>query len=267
MEPRATGKCGCKPPKNAPTLMFGKYFTGIVPKHPAAEDALAKLSGWQMLGNDQHGDCVAVTWANFRRLVVFMATGQDVYPGMNQVIDIYKTQNPNFPDDDNGMDIQTLLEHLVNIGQVIGFARVDETNVEEVKAALFLYGGLWTGINVLNGNMAQFQANEPFDDDGSSPEGGHSVLTGGYGAGSAGALSGDEKFITWAQETSFTDEFWQNQVNQAWVVIWPEMVSDPAFRNGMDMATFAADYKELTGDDFPELPAIAAESPDSTLFG
>ena len=50
-----------------------------------------------MLGNDQYGDCVAVTWANLRRLVTALLTGNPVYPDLAQVEALYKTQNPEFP--------------------------------------------------------------------------------------------------------------------------------------------------------------------------
>ena len=38
-----------------------------------------------MLGNDQAGDCVAVTWANVRRLVTAILTAAPVYPSQAQV--------------------------------------------------------------------------------------------------------------------------------------------------------------------------------------
>ena len=62
-------KFGRKPPKNAPSLLLADFLSGIIPDHPLSEDYLKKLQNWQMLGNDRYGDCVAVTWANMRRLV------------------------------------------------------------------------------------------------------------------------------------------------------------------------------------------------------
>ena len=47
-----------------------KSFLKAIPAHPVSEDYAATLNGgWQMLGNDQYGDCVAVGWANLRRLI------------------------------------------------------------------------------------------------------------------------------------------------------------------------------------------------------
>jgi hypothetical protein len=254
---RQPGKFGRKPPKRAPALQLSRYLTGTIPDHPAAADYLARLSGWQMLGNDQYGDCVAVTWANTRRLVTAALSAEN-YPPMSQVTTVYETQNPGFPQQDEGMDIQTLLEWLTkNAGpdgvKALGFASVDYTNPDEVKAAIAIFGSVWTGLNVLDANMTQFSGGQPWDWSNSPVDGGHSVITGGYGTGGAGQLGGDEKFITWAQETSFTDNFWSHGIEEAWVVIWPEHLGSAEFLAGMDMATFAADYQEITGKPFPRL--------------
>lgn len=254
----APGKYGRRAPKRAAALQLKDYLTGVVPSVPANEDYLAELNGgWQMLGNDQYGDCVAVTWANVRRLVTSLLTATPAYPSQDEVFTVYKTQNPGFPDEDNGMDIQTLLEWLVSHGgpdgvKAAGFAAVDHTNPAEVKAAIALFGYVWTGINVLEQNMNEFNDSQPWDYSPNSPlDGGHSVVTGGYGTPGAGPLGGDERFITWAAETSFTDSFWQHDVEEAWVVIWPEHLGSEEFLAGVNMQALAADYQEITGKPFP----------------
>lgn len=254
----APGKYGRRAPKRAAALQLKDYLTGVVPSVPANEDYLAGLNGgWQMLGNDQYGDCVAVTWANVRRLVTSLLTATPAYPSQDEVFTVYKTQNPGFPDEDNGMDIQTLLEWLVSHGgpdgvKAAGFAAVNHTNPAEVKAAIALFGYVWTGINVLEQNMNEFNDSQPWDYSPNSPlDGGHSVVTGGYGTPGAGPLGGDERFITWAAETSFTDSFWQHDVEEAWVVIWPEHLGSEEFLAGVNMQALAADYQEITGKPFP----------------
>jgi hypothetical protein len=247
---------GCLPPKNAPSLKFRDYRLENPPAHPAACDYLAALSDWQMLGNDSKGDCVAVTWANTRRLVS-TKLGTPNYPTLDQVMTFYATQNPN--GSDNGMDIQTALEDLVSAGgpdgvKAVGFMAVDYTNPEEVKAAINIAGSVWTGVNVLASNETQFGNGQPWDyTAGDQVVGGHSIITGGYGTfkPSTPQLSGDEKFITWAQETSFTDAFWSNQVTQAWVVIWPEHLGTKEFVTGMNIDTFEEDVTQITGTSFP----------------
>ncbi len=258
-------KFGRKPPKNAPSLKLANFLTGIIPDHPLSEDYLNKLQNWQMLGNDQYGDCVAVTWSNMRRLVTAILATEN-YPTMDQVTALYKTQNPNFPAQDDGMDIQTCLEYLHHTGgpdgtKVVAFAQVNFSNLDEVKAALAIFGCLWLGINVQKANLTEFDRGQPWDYiQGSSYEGGHSVLGGGY----MSIVSNDVRFITWAQETGFTDNFWNKQVEEAWAVIWPEQLRTLEFQEGIDLNQLAADYKALTGSDLPVIPAPQPPAPVPT---
>ena len=253
---------GRRPPKNHPAIALAPSLTGIVPAHPSAADYLAKLGAWQMLGNDQYGDCVAVTWANVRRLVTATLSTES-YPSLAEVEALYKTQNPNFPVDDNGMDIQTCLEYLVNHGgpdgvKALGFAKVDHTNLDEVDAAIAIFGSVWTGVNVQQANMDDFDAGRRWDYHPHSPvDGGHSIVTGGYDM----AAGIDFPFITWAEETAFTGAFWTHETEEAWVVIWPEMLGSKEFLAGVDLSRFAADYLAITGKPFP---AVVPPAPTPT---
>ena len=267
---RVPGKPGKRAPKGAPSLKLSRLLTGTVPAHPAAADYLAALGGgWEMLGNDRAGDCVAVTWSNIRRLVTSELTAQPSYPSQDQVWEIYQTQNPDFDPNgtadtngpgssaDRGMDVQSLLEYLVTTGgpdgvKAVAFAAVDPKNADEVKAAIAIFGSVWTGIVVAANNQQEFAEGEPWDYDPASPvEGGHSIVTGGYGASGSGPLGGDERFITWAAETSFTDAFWANCVDEAWVVVWPEHLGSREFLQGVDLTALAADYQAITGRELP----------------
>jgi hypothetical protein len=245
-------KFGRRSPSRTPSIKF-KSILKAMPDHPVSEDYLSQLSNWQMLGNDQYGDCVAVTWSNMRRFYSALLGENENYPNMDEVISIYKTQNPNFPTDDNGMDIQTLLGYLIKNGgpdgvKPIAFASVDYTNLEEVKAALAIFGGIWLGVNVQNSNMDDFNNGKPWDyHDGDSIEGGHSILAGGY----LGKSSDDVRFITWAEETGFTDNFWKHLAEECWAVIWPESLGTKQFIQGIDLNQLALDYKSLTGRDLP----------------
>lgn len=284
---RIPGKPGRRPPKNAPALRLGPLLTGMVPVHPASEDYLAALhGGWQELGNQDAGDCVAVTWGNIRRLVTSTLTSHGYYPSQAEVWDIYRTQNLGFDPAgdpsvngpgspaDGGMDIQALLEFLVSTGgpdgvKAVAFAKVNHRDTAEVKAAIAIFGYLWTGVQVQQQNMDQFAAGQPWDwNPAAAVIGGHSVITGGYGAPGAGPLGGDERFITWAAETSFTDAYWQSAVDEAWVVLWPEHLGRAEFLEGVNVAQLAADYRQITGHPLPAVPhgtAPAAQGPASML--
>jgi hypothetical protein len=254
---------GRRPPKNAPALKFARVLSSTEPSYPPQEDYLGKLTGWQLLGNNAAGDCNAVTWANMRRLVTSTLTAE-YYPTQDQVWQFYETQNPNFDPAgtsqtngpgspaDQGMDVQTGLEYLHANGgpdgvRVVAFAKVDHTDLGEVKAALSIFGGLWLGIQVLDANQKQFQEGRPWTDvRNSAIDGGHAILGGGY-------TPADIKFITWATETEFALSFWNGTVHgaplveEAWAVVWPENLGTVQFEQGINLEMLKADYQALTG--------------------
>jgi hypothetical protein len=254
---------GRRKPKNSPAIPLRAILrTTEIPPHPAMVDYLQRLFAWLMLGNNIAGDCVAVTWANVRRLVTYVLGGVESYPTIDQVWQLYKTQNPDFDPNggsngpgsnaDGGMVIQTVLEHLVKNGgpdgvKAVAFAKVDHTNFDEVKAAIAIFGYVWVGVDVSAANERQFP-NQPWDHVPGSPnEGGHSIIAGGY----LGKPTADMTFITWAQEQYFTDSFWANQVEEAWVVIWPEHLGTASFDAGIDAEALADAYTAITSRPFP----------------
>lgn len=261
-------KYGRRPPSNAPALKLAPLLTGVVPTHPPAANTFTALQGgWQMLGNDQYGVCVGVTWANYRRVMTHQA-GRETYPGFDDVVAVYKTQNPGFPTEDNGMVIQDCLDYLTKVGgpdgvKAVAFARVDHKNPDEIKAAIAIFGAVWVGVYVQQANMQQFHADQPWNYVPNSPiDGGHSIIVGGYDSDGVG---GDERCITWGKETSFTDEFWTHNAEEAWVVIWPEHLTSPAFLEGIDTAALAAAYQEITGRPLPiPTPQPPAPTPEPT---
>lgn len=253
-------KFGRRDPKRAPALQFNRFWTGVIPTHPTAEDYASKLSAWQMLGNDQYGDCVAVAWANVIRLVTSFLSKEE-YPDQQEVFDVYKTQNPNFPTDDNGMDIQTLLEYLHGTAgpdgrKLVAFAQVDVTNPDEVEAAQAIFGAPILGFNVQSHNMSEFDLGNTWTYDPSdSIAGGHAVLMGGYDTAMG------YRFVTWAQETGMGLDFIKSPLMQeAWILIWPEHLGTQAFQQGVDLNALAADYLDLTGQVLP-IPKPPAPPP------
>jgi hypothetical protein len=241
-------KLGCRLPINKPALQLGDFLTGVLPATPPV-DYLARLTAWQMLGNDKYGDCVAVTWANVWRLVSAVLTGAEIYISQAEVLALYKTQNPLFDPrypgvHDNGMDIQTLLEYLQKRGAIVAFAQVDRANHAQVDAAISIFGFVWTSLAVRDAAMADFNAGRPWSYHPTSPiRGYHSVISGGH----RDVATDDIRFVTWARETGFSSDFWAHDVNGAWAVILPDHLKSKAFMDGIDLPALAAAFQTITG--------------------
>lgn len=245
---------GRRPPKNAPALRFAAIRDAVtIPNHPASYDSIFGWSDWDMLGNDTWGDCVSVTWSTIRRIVSKVHVGVDHYPGLDQVLALYKTQNPHFDPsssihgagsaDDQGMDIQTLLEYLVAHGgpdgtKALAFAKLDHRNPEEVRAAAAIFNFVWLGVDVSDHDERVFPGLwdvNRYD----SILGGHSITMTGYD-------SSTFKMETWAEEGSLSLAYMSQRVEEAWVVVWPEHAANLTTdqRGALNAA-----FREMTGRD------------------
>ncbi|MBU2177492.1 MAG: hypothetical protein KJ556_20560, partial [Gammaproteobacteria bacterium] len=219
---------------------------------------LTPFKRWEVLGNHQYGVCVAVTWANMRRLVTGTLT-QEIYPNLKNVIDLYKTQNPFFPVQDMGMDIQLMLNHVRKNGDPLGtkpvaFAKLNVRNLEEIKAAIYIFGGIVLGMAVQAGTMNDFYEQKPLDyhpiNEGNIT-GLHAILAGGY----MGESRDDVRIVTWGRECTLTQICWEklvaNQYGEAWCVIWEESLGTEQFVQGIDLAALAKAFKALTNTELP----------------
>jgi hypothetical protein len=252
-------RLGRRAPKNADHLKLADLLTGVVPAHPATDDNLSRAT-YGLYQNDRFGDCGPTSAANMRRQITMYLTGVEHDPTQDDVFALYRASgNPNFDPttgaDDNGVDMQTMCEALTTVGiggvKALAFAKVDHTNLDEVKAAVAIFGGLLLGVNLETAQQTQTD-NGVWDVQQSPEWGGHEILAGAYRAVSSGA---DVTVITWAQTVGLTDRFWEQQVEEAWVVVWPEHLGHVAFLEGVDQAALAADYTALTGRPFPVQPS------------
>lgn len=245
------------------TLRLGDILR--VPTHATAADHLAPIADWTMLGNDQWGDCGPVSVANSRRITTKALTGVELQPTLDQVLDLYRRSgNPTFDPKtgagDNGVDMREMLQATMAGGfagvRPVAFASVNARNQLECEAAIDIFGFLLLGLDLQVAQQAQLDSRPPLWDYRRSGEwGGHAVCAGAY-TGSDAARTNDVSVVSWAEVVGTTDTFWGHQVDEAWVVIWPEHLGSAAFHAGIDTATANSIYSQLTGKPgpFPDKP-------------
>jgi hypothetical protein len=263
-----TRKLGKRPPKNAAALRAARFLTGAIPAHPASVDHFNAISDWGLYGNDQYGNCGPTSVANQRKLITRYLGAAEHSPSQDDVFALYKASgNPAFdPKDpggpgDAGVDMQTMCEALVAAGiggvKALGFAKVDVSNVDEVRAAIAAFGSVLFGVDLETAQQAQTDRGL-WDYSRSAEWGGHAILGGRYTSAKTGE---DLAVVTWAEVVGLTDLFEQHQVQEAWLVIWPEHIGSAEFQAGVDMAALARDYFALTGRTFPVPVAPPAPAP------
>jgi len=264
-------RLGRRQPSNKPALQLARFLTGEVPPHPVAVDYLTPFIWWDELGNDRFGDCGPVSVANCFRLVSHSLDGLERYPSLPEVLDLYKRSgNPDFPNQDDGVDMQTMLEELLRNGiafnksmyRPVAFAKVDVTDVDMTRAAIDIFGFVLLGVDLRIAQQAQTNRGDPWDYvRGSGEWGGHAVMAGAYT--SQIGHDPDISVVTWGKVIPLTDNFWNAQAMEAWVVIWPEHLERSGFDRAVDLAMLAEDYKALTGRELPlPVPPEPRPKPD-----
>lgn len=231
-------------------------FVKTVPEHPlTVDDSPAGLTFGMDL-NDRIGDCVVAAKDHFEQVVDQLLLGENFPMDEAQVIRDYMTQNPAYPSQDDGMVIQTYLEFLAKRGDILGFARVDVHDPEELRAAVYLGLAIIIGVNL---TVAQQRQSTWEYVPGSAEWGGHAVTWSGY-------QPGRFTCVTWGEELDMTYTFVAAQCDEAWFVITKAHVDHPGFRAGFDLPKFAAAYTEITGRPFPtSLPVPEPTPADADL--
>jgi hypothetical protein len=242
-DPTAGLRLGLRPPSNAPAIRFGAVLKQI-PAHPLVVNHTSVVKPWRVLGNDVYSNCGPVSIANSRALVTKTLGGRLVYPTLKQTLDLYRRSgNPAFPIDDNGVILQTMLGEVVKGGiggkKALAFAKVDVHDLEQVKAAIAIFGYV-----VLGANLQRAQATQTVWDLANSPTwGGHAVLAANYATGQRA----DVGIVSWGKVLAMTDAYWSARVRECWAVIWPENVGTRQFVEGIDAGKLAENYQTLTG--------------------
>lgn len=242
----ASMKLGRRPVDKRKASIDAASFLRVdrVPDHPLVDPV--PLLNYPMDRNDQAGCCV-VAGLDHALQTIHAQLG---VPRANwtdgELLAFYQTQNPGFRTwadadgpHDQGMEIQAFLSYLQqHAGMISGFGRLDHNDSELLKAAT------WVGLAIVTGeDLRRAQQRQKVWDyvAGSPGWGGHCTCTVGY------SNSPDtQACVTWGQVVQMTEAFVANQVEEAWFVLTPAHIANPAFRNHFDLAGFAQAVRDIT---------------------
>jgi hypothetical protein len=223
--------------------------------YPENRDWMSQVSNWPMYLNDRIGDCTCATVGHL--LQIFNRYGQkkDVRISDADVLKAYSDvsgYDPNTGANDDGAVVQDVLDYWRKTGvgghKILAFAQVDFKNADELRQAVNIFGNIYLGINFPNTAMQQFDNDQIWDYvDGAYSEGGHAINAGYYDVS-----DGMWKVVTWGRVQPMTQAFFDEYVEEAWVVISQEWL-DANGRNpeGLDMATLGDEFTKITGEVSP----------------
>lgn len=171
---------GLKPARpEAIKLKFSAALPSVaLPKPPAIMPTYgpALRQVWQMLGNDQCGDCVLAGAAHEHMLWAALGRGTPPLFTSASVIQDYSEvtgYDPNKPSTDNGTDIQEaaayrlktgIMDSVGNTLKIDAYAALDPGNLDEIALCCALFGACGLGIQVPSSAIDQFDRMETWND-------------------------------------------------------------------------------------------------------
>lgn len=205
-----------------------------VPTPPAAVDVTTGIHSWPMYANDKFGDCTCAALAHMLEVWTEETVGTSRLVSDEQVLDLYNLVNGGRDEGANMLDVL----HQMRTGpglagdHVYAYASVDCDDPDMVKAASWLFQGLYIGINMPLSAQHQKVWDTVVGPHGKPGSwGGHAVNVVAYDA--AGLT-----VVTWGALQRMTWAFWEEYVEEAWALLPADFqaLSGPLQANGFDFA-------------------------------
>lgn len=225
------------------TLQFARYIDeSILPQIPPAASFAYDVPSWPMYGNDRLGDCTCAAVGHMIQAWTAAAGGEKT-PAEADVLEAYI---PGTGADDTGRMELDVLNYWRKTGvggdKILAYAAIDPGNVEHVRAAIWLFGGVYTGIALPR--TAQRQVVWDLVGDGKSGDsqpgswGGHAVPYEEYD---------QEGFtvVTWGGTLKLTDAFHSGYTDEVYAVLSTDLLNAGKTPQGFDLATLQADLAAI----------------------
>lgn len=243
------GRIPSPPEERARNLLLADYFEAL-PEPPPKVDYAPLVTDWPMFGNDALGDCTAAGAGHLEELWSAEVDGHAFVVSDDDVVRFYELQgyNPADPSTDRGADMLSVLRSWRRTGiggrKILAFAEVEASSQAEVRTALWLFSGLYVGVDLPQSAIDQFQAGRPwtveYEDGGIA--GGHCVP----------AVAYDEfgvTFVTWGRLQRAGWDWWRTYVmGQETYVCIPaddQRLGARALPNGFNLSQLRADLARL----------------------
>lgn len=222
-------KLGKRPAVKDPRVKRLSFVAPNLPEPPTDVNWYAAVENWNMLANDQVGNCVeAGTLHAIQQFSTY--AGNPLTPSAEEALDFYSKAtgyNPNDPTSDQGSyvlgpggtmqywhDTGIMCGGLIN--KVEAFLQITQKNPREWRQGVHLFGGLLTGMMIPESLMAGDEVPHLWQDFSGPTAGGHEVWINGYETLNSGRVY---DLVSWGQMYRATEEFLIHCVDEMVVII------------------------------------------------
>jgi hypothetical protein len=187
-----------------------------------------------MLGNDSNGDCTFAGWGHFKTLINGL-NGIKTIPTTEEILKAYYKFTHGQDSGCTELDIMKKGKRCGLLGEkIVYYVSIDPKNLKEVYQTIWLFGACYIGFNVQQNAIDDFNKRVPWTP-GTLTGDGHCVITPCYT---------QDMFtnLTWGNTQEGTKEWWNECVDEAWLMILPEE------KNQEYLASFGFDWDQLLAD-------------------
>lgn len=213
--------------RDSRTLQFATYVQpGVLPPAPLEVDYMGATKDWGMMLNDQLGCCTIAGGFHLSQFWSWMVHG--VVPTVPDAViqsyyskwDGYVAGQPNT--DNGGVELDVLTDwksQTLNEIPIIGFVSVDYTDPVQVQQAMWLFGGLYIGVELPISAQDQDVWDAVSGHKGKPGSwGGHCVAVG------KGTQDGVRTCVTWGAAKDMTKAFWDKYVDECYAALSPAWI-------------------------------------------
>lgn len=235
------------------TLKLSKYLTHVLPQPKPEVDYSNKISVWGMMKNDEIGDCAIVAPGHMMMCWTSQSEDKIFIPTDEQIVESYSAITGYKPGDsstDNGSVEIDVLNYWRNKGiagrKIVAYVSVNTRNLDHVKLATDLFGGLYTGfaLPLSAQNQKIWDVTSFWNTKGSAGSwGGHAVNIVAYDKNGLTC-------VTWGAKQKMTWAFWKRYCDEAYAIIsndWLTDVSnDTLSPQGIDIKNLKEDLDSIS---------------------
>lgn len=225
------------------TLKMARYLSPTLPPAPPAKDWTRGITSWSYMLNNTLGDCTIAGIGH--AIQVWSANnGAEITIPDSVILRYYETwdgYNPADPSTDQGGIEIDVLRNWQKSGfdqhKLLAFADPVYSNLDEIRQAINLFGGVYIGLNLPN--TAQTQ--EVWD---VVPGGGPNAAAGSWGGHCVFVPAYDPSgftCITWGAPKIMTNAFWQAYVDEAHALLSQDWIDQQGSPAGFDLSQLRTD--------------------------
>jgi len=245
-------KLGKKTKKDDPrNLKLAEYVDRnlLLPARPTRSFYGYKVDTWPMYANDRLGDCTCATLGHMEQC--FSSFTVPETPSVDAVLEMYWGTGS----EDDGRYSIDVLNRWRNTGfeqqiggreKILAYAELDVLDIELVKTASWLFGGLYIGIGLpITAQQDTDEGRWVYHADAPSKE----RAFGSWGGHAVNVVAWSDYnlwLITWGQKIKMSWAFWKHYVDEAYAVVSPDWFNKTGLSpSGFNMQALLNDVAQI----------------------